>query len=491
MSKSGTLDLFKLGRGGRTGGTSLLGLSLDGPRIEGVWLKRNNGSVSLLKSFSFALSLDPLTNDPALVGREIRNHLDSEGIRERACVTALPLKWALTVHTAIPAIPEADVPGFLEIEAERGFPCDIGTLYRGVSRYTAPDGSLRATAVGIPKAHVDLLDQVLRAAQLRPVSFTLGLPEMQPPDEPGSQGTLALAIGETQVCLQLTLGNGIAALRALEGALELEGPERSLKADVIAREIRITLGQLAPDTRAAVRRIRIFGPRDLAHRLSDEIQLRLESLDMEAEIPRGYNSLELGVHAPPDAPVSPAFSVGARRLARRGPLFEFLPPRVTVWQQYTRKYSSGKFQQAGLAAAAVLLLAAGLFGVQEWRLRRAASEWNMMKDKVTELRTLQRKTAQFKPWAGDSYRGMMVLRRLTEAFPEDGSVTAKLLEIRDPGAVVCSGVARDYQSLSKTVERLRKIPEIPDVSLGQTRGNSPNLQFTFGFVWTEGGRHAD
>src|SRR2546426_9642508 len=114
--------------------SSLLGLSLDGSRLEGVVLRRTNGSVVEQKSLFASLSLDPLTNDPELVGREIRNHLDAAGIREKRCVVGLPLKWALTTHTKIPELPEADVASFLQIEAERGFPADVETLVIATSR---------------------------------------------------------------------------------------------------------------------------------------------------------------------------------------------------------------------------------------------------------------------------------------------------------------------------------------------------------------------
>ncbi len=83
------------------------------------------------------------------------------------------------------------------------------------------------------------------------------------------------------------------------------------------------------------------------------------------------------------------------------------------------------------------------------------------------------------------------MQRLTEAFPEDGSVTAKMLDIRDLNTVTCNGTARDYQALLKTVERLRAVPQIPDVTLGQTRGQPPALQFTFSFGWSEGGKSAN
>ena len=102
--------------------TGLLGLSFDGSRLDGVVLRRTNGSLQLQQSFSATLSLDPLTAAPELVGREIRNHLDAAGVRERRCVVGVPLKWMLTAHTELPPLPEADAASLLQLEAERGFP---------------------------------------------------------------------------------------------------------------------------------------------------------------------------------------------------------------------------------------------------------------------------------------------------------------------------------------------------------------------------------
>jgi len=71
--------------------SSMLGLALDGGRLEGVVLRRTNGSLHVLKQFGVSLALNPLTGDPELVGREIRNHLDQAGIRERRCAVCVPL----------------------------------------------------------------------------------------------------------------------------------------------------------------------------------------------------------------------------------------------------------------------------------------------------------------------------------------------------------------------------------------------------------------
>ena len=50
--------------------TTLLGLAFDGARLDGVVLRRLNGELQRLQSFSVALTLDPLTAAPDLeIGR--------------------------------------------------------------------------------------------------------------------------------------------------------------------------------------------------------------------------------------------------------------------------------------------------------------------------------------------------------------------------------------------------------------------------------------
>ena len=199
---------------------SVLGLALDGSRLDGVVLRRINGSLQVQQSFSVTLTLDPLTAAPELVGREIRNHLDAAGVRERHCILGMPLKWILTAHTELPPLPEADAASLLQLEAERGFPCDVATLQLSNSRCALADDKKHVLLAGIPITHIAALEKVLAAAKLKPVSFALGLTALQPPADEKSNGVLALAVGESTVSLQITCGGGVAALRALEGAIE-------------------------------------------------------------------------------------------------------------------------------------------------------------------------------------------------------------------------------------------------------------------------------
>ncbi|MGH9592639.1 MAG: hypothetical protein ACRD5L_06070, partial [Bryobacteraceae bacterium] len=218
-------NILKINFGRRKKLTSLLGLSLDGSRLEGVALRRTNGALQIQQTFAVTLSLDPLTAPTELAAREIRNHLDSVGVRERHCVVGVPLKWVLTMYTELPKIAEEDAASLLQLEAEKGFPSDPATLRIANSRGALKDGRHYVLLTGIAGSQLDALEKVLVAAKLKPVSFALGLTALQPPPavagtnaegaaaaDSRAPGILALAIGENQVSLQITCGGGVAAL---------------------------------------------------------------------------------------------------------------------------------------------------------------------------------------------------------------------------------------------------------------------------------------
>jgi hypothetical protein len=474
----------------RQGHSSVLALSLDDGRLEGIVLRRANGSLQAGKSFSESLSLDPLTADPELVGREIRNHLDAAGVRERACVVCVPLKWALVVHVELPELPEADVASFLQIEAERGFPCDTATLRLATSRWQAPSGKQYATLIGMPENHLVSLERALQRARLKTVSFSLGITALQPPVAGPSDGIVALAIGEDGVDLQINCGGGVGALRALEGALEVEGTRKLLHSDIVAREVRITLGQLPAEFRETLRGVRVFGPAELARELANEIEAPLAAIRLSTELVEKYSAGDFSVELPARVKVSRAFSLGAQYLIRHEAPFEFLRPKIAAWQQLAAKYSSSRLRMVAATAGGVALVVVGLFLIQQWQLTRLRSRWRAMSQKVEELDGLQQQIRQYRPWFDRSFPSLSVLRELTLAFPEDGVVSAKTVEIRDANTVTCSGTARDNAVLLKTLTQLRATSGVTGLKVDQIRGKAP-MQFTFDFQWGEGGGHAN
>jgi hypothetical protein len=465
--------------------TSLLGLTLDGGKLEGVVLRRTNGSLQLLQSFSAALTLDPLTAVPELVAREIRNQLDAAGVRERRCIVGVPLKWALTGQTELPQLSEADAASLLQIEAEKSFPCDVATLRMADSRCALSAGKQFATLVGISNSQIATLEQVLTAAKLKPVGISLGLCALQAPGSENSNGVLALTIGESHVGLQITAGGGIAALRALEGAVENEGSRRSLNTGLLVRETRITLGQLPAELRSTIKRIRIFGPRELAQPLADEMKSRFEPAGLRVEIVTAYAPGEFGVQLPLEASLSAAFSLAVWRLTEQAAPFEFLLPKPTLLQQFTAKYSSGKLKTIGAIAAGALLVICGLFSFQQVELVLLRSQWSKMSAKVTELQGLEQNIQQYRPWFDDSFTSLSIMRQLTLAFPEDGEVTAKTIEIHDDNVVTCTGTALSQAALLKTLKQLNSADGVTALTLESIRGKAP-MQFTFDFHFGNG-----
>ncbi|HOW68190.1 MAG TPA: hypothetical protein P5055_12870 [Candidatus Paceibacterota bacterium] len=467
-------------------GSSLLGLSLEGSRLEGAVLRRSNGSVEISQAFSTALSLEPLTNAPELVGREIRKQLDAANIRERRCVVCLPLNWILTLTTKLPDLPEQDAASFLQMEAERNFPYGPEALMLAHSRHRSPGGDSYATLVAVPREHVTRLETILRAANLKPVSFTLGIVSFPLPSADANESLVVLAPGDNSVGLEVHTGGGPAALRAIEGAYEIAGGDKRILADHVARELRITLGQLPSDVRDSIRRLSILGPSDAAEELTETLGPLIESLDLDIQHTKTLPARVFNVQVPSGTPVSPAISLGLRWLTGQAPELEFLPPRVSAWKQLAGRYSSRRLVYTGAAVGVLAALVALAFLVQQWQLLRWQSQWKQMAPRVTALEKMQQEIRLYRPWFDDSYRSLGVLRRLSEAFPEDGAVSAKTVEIRESSVITCSGTARDNPALLRTLDKLRGIPEVTALQVDQIRGRSP-LQFTFNFRWAERG----
>ncbi len=465
----------------RQPGSSLLGLSFDGSRLEGVLVHRTNGSVEIKKSFSASLSLDPLTAEVELAAREIRKQLDAEQVRERWCAVCVPLSWALTLTVKLPEIPEEAVADFLQIEAERGLPYGPEALMLAHSRFRTANGDHYATLVGIPREHVTRLEAVLTGAQLRPVTFSLGLTALQPAEADAAEGVLVLHPGESTVGMQISSGGGVPMLRTLDGAFEQVGPERELQVEHIAREIRITLGQLQPEVREVLKRIRVFGRSEAAQELAEEMRARADSLGLKVEHVREHALEECGIKLLAGIPISAALSVAVRRLAGREGM-EFLPPKISQWQRLTERYSSGKLAYAGMGAGAVAAIVLLAFLVQQIIFWHWQSKWNGMEKQVQELTQIRDQIRRYRPWYDESVRSLTILKRLTEAFPEDGAISAKTIELREPARVICSGTARNRDALITTLDRLRAAAGVSDVHIEMTRGNTP-LEFTFNFQW--------
>lgn len=460
--------------------TTVLGLTLDGGRLEAVLLRRTNGSVEIRKKAGAPLTLDLLRNEPELVGHEIRSLLDAAGIRERRCVVGIPASWILTLHTPLPELAEDDVASFLELEAERGFPNPPEQLQ--MARSEVNTGRARyVTQLAVLADQLRRFEAVLAAAQLRPVQIAPAIAALPGAIAAEGSGCLTAMVDDAGVTLLVSTGGGIVSLRTLDNVVESEGSERRLLIDVIARELRITLAQLPEDLRNGLQELRVIGG-DLAAQLGAELEPRVRPLDLSVRRLTTSNGVEHGLKIVGEPTLSGALSLAAQSLSATGNALNFLPPKPTFWQQVSRRYSGRRLAYSGATAGAVAVAVLALFAFQQLRLSGLRAEWAEMEARVTELDELQADIRRFRPWNDPNATSLGILKHITEAFPEEGTLTARTVEIRQQSAVSVSGVSRDHAVLLRTLDQLRAAEGIADVKVDTIRGTSP-MQYTFNFQW--------
>ena len=190
----------------------VLGLSLEGGQLRVAQVGRTKGVVAVGKTVSTVLSLDLSHNEVVLIGREIRNHLDAAGIRERHCVVVVPAGWIMSQHAKLPELSPEDTAGFLQMEAERGFPCAPDQLQIARSFPRSADAAY-VTQLAVRKEQLERLVAVLKAAGLKPLSLSLGLAALPGALAPAGSGRITVAVDARGAPLLLSAGGGIAAFR--------------------------------------------------------------------------------------------------------------------------------------------------------------------------------------------------------------------------------------------------------------------------------------
>jgi hypothetical protein len=451
---------------------SVVGLSLTEGQLRVAHVARAKSAVAVLRTAAAPLTLDLLHPEAELVGQEIKNHLDAAKIHERHCVVALPPGWIMSQHTKVPELSTEDTASLLQIEAETGFPCNPDELQIARSPHQSA-GQHYVTQLAVRQDHLTRLSAVLKAAGLKPVSYTLGVSALPGAVPPAGEGRITLVLKQKSATLLIAAGGGIAAFRTLEATIESDGGEHVVNGAALARELRITFEQVPADLRAEVKHLSLQGDARMIGQLADIL----------ADWARD-SGLTIERHPAGRAPVGEEIveQVATRQVKDGGSELEFLPPRPSRWSMLMARYNSKRLASVGFIAAGVALIAALAFGWQEFRRWSLRSEWNAMAAQVNELEGVQARIREFRPWYDTSYRNLTIMKRVIECFPESGSVSAKSFEIHGMFNISISGSARDNASLLRTLDQLRQVKEIQGLKIEQIRGKTP-MQFTFTFRW--------
>ncbi|MGV3533564.1 MAG: hypothetical protein ACO1QR_14450 [Chthoniobacteraceae bacterium] len=446
-----------------------LAITLESARTVITVVRRGPEAAEGYREVVLPIGAEAVVADPAKAGKALAEILQTERIRERRCVVSVPPGWAMSTTGEVPEMTAEDLRGFMELRAEREFPSAVSDLRIAYDSYRAPDGKDRATLVALPAKRVAAIEQMLEEAGCKAISISLGLDACL---NNGSElGAVHFLSNCDHVDVVVTASGGIAAIRSLAGPVA--SSEVPFDAANFCREVRITLGRLPEPVRQQVRQAHFSGASRASETLCRSTRDHLQRLGIRSEecVPAA-NPEDLGPGA--------AVQAAERVLSGESVTFEFAPRTTPKWQAIFQRADSQRKRMIIGGVALLIVLPILVLMIRSKIESNLETEWNGMRSNVTELEGLQQRIRQFRPWFDSTPHSLQIMEALVGAFPEQGDVWAKSIQISTASKVTCTGFARSQAVFMAMLDRLRSMEQVTDLQVLQVRGESP-VEFSISY----------
>jgi len=454
------LDLNEIKKRFRT--RSMLAITLESGGMVASVVRTDEGSGEPARSVSIAVGSESVLRDPKHAGQELAAALEGAGIRERQCVVCVPAGWVLTASTDLPEVAEDDLRGYLELQAEQEFAMPASELRLGFCAYTLPSGQRRATLAALSARKLEAVEQMLQVGNRRATSISLALDRCMFRPE----AMLHFLTNGNHTDVVVTAGGGVAGLRSLAGPVT--GSDVAFDAGAFCREVRITLGRLPETVRQQVRHAEFDGP--AAQELCGETRVNLLGMGIEAAARVGPETAGAGVET------------ALRKLQAESIPFEFVVPETKRWQAMLQRFDTAGRRRLLIAAGVLVALPLLALFVRARMESHLQAQWDDMSDEAAELDGIQQKIHQFRPWFDPTPQGVQLLESLVSAFPAQGDVWTKSIQVGEGYKVTCTGFARTQPGLMTLLGQLRGRPDVTELQVQQIRGENP-IQFALTYQW--------
>jgi Tfp pilus assembly protein PilN len=447
---------------------SALAVTIESGRVVAK-VVRGEGEQTQTAALTIPVGGEEILKDPDKAGQQFATALSGAGIRERECVVCVPAGWALTASTDLPEVGAEDLRGYLELRAEREFSISATDLRLGYCAYSLPSGQRRATLAALSSKKIEAVERMLAVANRRATSISLALDKCLTSPKP----MLHFLTNGNHTDLVVTAGGGIAGLRSLAGPLA--PGDTTFDPVSFCRDVRITLGRLPDGVRQQIRDAEFSGPS--AESLC--VQTRFDLLRM------GIQSPESSAAAEAARGTSGAAAEAARlKLSGQPIAFEFVVPETKRWQVLLERFDSRRRRMLVLGAVALVLLPLVAMFIRAQIESHLDAEWAAMESKANELDALQKRIHLFQPWYEPVPQELQLMNSLATAFPEQGDVWAKSIQVAEGDKVTCTGFARSQPALLAFLARLRARPDVSGIQVQQIRGQNP-IQFSITYQWEQ------
>jgi hypothetical protein len=457
------LDISEIKKNFQT--NAVVAITLTRTGVDVTVVREEAGSITLLQNLSLPITPEIISKETENAAQTLKEALANAGVRERRCVVCIPQNCALSASTDLPPVTGEDLYGYLELRAEREFPIPPSELRLGYSPYTLPGATEQnATLAAIPKKRFSCVEKFVQGAGLRPVSVSLNVHQYL--QETGSN--LHLVFDGEQIGFMVTADSGIASLRTFTAGSRDD--DASLAA--LTRELRIAIGRLPEPIRKQLRTVEFAGNYEIASEFATRLRPSFERLGIRVSEPKPQ--LVTIEH--------PAVLAARRFLTKQSLSFEFVTLEPTRWELLLKRFEKKQNRIIAAATAAVIILPILTFSIRSHIENSLQDEWNSMRGEVSKLANLQNNIRRFHPWFNAAPETVQMMEGLVTAFPEQGDVWAKSVQIAEGSKVTCTGFATSQSALMGLLDRLRARKDVSALQVQHLRGNNP-IQFSVTYKW--------
>jgi len=327
------------------------------------------------------------------------------------------------------------------------------------------------TLFGVARDRLQHLAAVLAAAGLKVVAAVpavvagVSRPEMK----------AVLTLGLDRAVLQVGGAGGVLLLR--EFALTT-GRSTSETVTELRRGVRVALASLPPQVLDALDRIRLGDARGHAGEFADSWNRQSTP---ESTLGGAAMLME------PDTDTEDAASAALTCL-QTGAVRPFVfPPRT----ESERGPVMRRLARATVTAVVVAAVAAGFWAYQSWTLAGLHRRMDSVRPAAYAAEAARDRVRELAPWFDREPVSLNILKTVTEAFPEQGTVVLTRFTVGADGTVGLSGRSTSLSAWTTMQETLRRAPGVSELRVEQTRTGSTTrtagvMTFHITFGWTGG-----
>jgi len=460
---------------------TILGIAFNKEYLTIIQMQLNNGKTKITKNICQNMALQPMNDDPILVGKEIQKILTDAKIHTKHCTIALPPELALHMHLQLPTKQKQEQQQYisLQIEKEFEYPPEALAIHTNIHNTT---NNTQAYIVAVPKTYLEQLNQICKIAHLKLEQITLANSAIPVPSS--KQIQINLIASQEQISLLITHTNKPYLCRHLVTVSK----QTTIPYNTLISQLRISIAQLPEQFKQSITTINLFASTKLAQKIKTNLKSKLEKLNLTITISHHYQQLPNLEHIA----TFQAYSIAQTYLQNNKNTIHFIPEKKEKFA-FLKKYKKSHLAlRLTIVATAIILIIIANTIYQTIKLKQLEKRWANIKPKVETTQQLKEKVRTLRPWFSTKPTNIQIIHLITSTFPDYGDIWVTNIQIEQNKKITVNGKSHNYNAWQTMQEKLQTNPSVSKLELAQLRQTNAtkDLNFSFSFQWQQGATNA-